>query len=214
MRYTTLLKTGRGIRLRDLHLARLVPEGDWVRAAFEAFEAAAAPGAWGLRAVDGRLEILPRAGSALADGMPTRLAVSPVAHLRGPLEKPPSPCPWDAVRVPGVATLLTDPAGAEIYESCRAAVLAWDGAAWVAPPADRPRVRSLALEAVRAVLPVREAPLPVASSGPLVLLNAVAGVVLPAIPGRGAPPQEALAALRAALEDGAPAIPAGARPAP
>lgn len=199
MRYTTLLMTARGVRLRTLHRARLAPEGDWVAAAFDAFEASAAPGVYGLTARDGTLQVTPRPPSTLVNGLPVRFAASPVADLHGAFPKPPSPCAYDAVRLPGVATLLTDPAGVEIWESCRAAVLAWDEG-WVAPPDDRPRVRSVALAAVREVLSVREAPLPAASSSPLVLLNAVAGAVVPSVPGRRAPPAGALAALRDALD--------------
>ena len=199
MRYTTLLVTGGGIRLRALHRARLAPEGAAVLRAFDAFAAAAAPGVYGLTARDGVLQVAPRPPTTLADGIPTRFAVSPVADRNGPFPKPPSPCPYDAVRLPGVATLLTDPAGTEVWESCRAAVLAWDDG-WVAPPGDRPRVLSVAVQAVRDGLPVRQAPLAVASRAPLVLLNAVAGAVVPDVPGRVLPPAEALAALRAALD--------------
>jgi hypothetical protein len=205
MRYTTLLMTDRGVRLRALHLERLAPEGEAVRRAFEAFEASACPGVYGLRAQDGTLVVTPRPPTMLEDGIAVRFVVSPVAHLRGAFPKPPSPGPYDAVRMAGVATLLTDPAGTEIWESCRAAVMGWDDG-WVAPPADRPRVRSLALQAACAALPVREAPLAVASAVPLVLLNAVAGAVVPRVPGRDPVPREALAALRAALDPG-PGVP-------
>ena len=108
---------------------------------------------------------------------------SPAACAAHPLHKSPPPNGYSAVRLPGVATLLTSEDGGEIYKSCAAAVVAWDGEL-LAPPPDRPRLWSTAMEAVARLLPVRSAPLRVDSAQPLALLNAVAGVVLPEVPGR------------------------------
>jgi hypothetical protein len=107
--------------------------------------------------------------------MPVRRLVSPFAARRGAFPKPGPPNAYDAVRLPGVATLLTSSDGSEIFESCVAAVLGWDGARFVCVPEDRPRVASVAEAAVRAALPWVRAPLRVAERLPLVLLNAVAG---------------------------------------
>ena len=188
MRYTTLLVTDRGVRLADLHLRRLEPEGPEVADAFRAFAASAPPGVHALLADHGVLQVRPRPPSMLFDGMPVRFATSPLAGTPGPIDKPAPPSPFDAVRLPGVATLLTDAAGREILEACCAAVVAWqDG--WVAPLADRPVVRSVALAAMREAMPVRLAPLPTDSRAPLLLLNAVVGACVPCVPGRAAPPQ-------------------------
>jgi len=89
--------------------------------------------------------------------------------------KPSSPSPYDAVREEGVATLLTSPDGAEIYEACSTAVLGWDGGRIVCVPAGRPRVWSTAEHAVREHLAVVEAPILTASAAPLLLVNAVKG---------------------------------------
>ncbi|HOU53604.1 MAG TPA: hypothetical protein PLQ97_06715 [Myxococcota bacterium] len=203
MRYTTVLVTSRGPFLLEGHRRRIAPEGPEALAALDAFLRDAAPGVYGVR-LEGRcLVAVRREGTALRDGIPTRLASSPVAGLSGPLPKPPSPGPYDAVRLPGVVTLLTDPAGTEVWEACRAAVVSWDGRGWVVPPRDRPAVDSVALAALRDLLPLREAPIPVASRDPLVLINAVAGVVVPAVPGRDSLPGEALREIRAALDPGA-----------
>ena len=100
------------------------------------------------------------------------------------------------MRASGVATLLTDAAGGEILEACRAAVVAWDGCLY-APPADRPVVRSVALQALSSALPVLQRPIAVRDDVPLLLVNAVVGVCVPAIAGRRSCPPDVLAAIRA-----------------
>lgn len=199
MRYTTLLVTDAGVVLFQRHLARLAPEGDAVTAAFRRFALTAAPGAYALRAEAGRLDFQPRPGSRLQGGMPTRVRVSPVAHLRGLFPKPPSPCVYDAVRETGTATLLTTADGAELLEACVAAVVGWDGHRLVLPPLDRPRVDSVSEQAVRAGLPFVEAPLLADSSLAVALVNAVKGVCVIAPRGRALFPESAAAMIRAML---------------
>jgi len=196
MRYTTLLVTEAGVVLFARHLARLAPEGADVVAAFRSFAQTAAPGTYALRADGGRLDVQPRPGSRLRDGLPTRVCVSPVAHLRGLLPKPPSPCPYDAVREVGTATLLTTAEGAELLEACVAAIVGWDGHHLVLPPLDRPRVDSVSEQAIRASLPFVEAPLRVDGSLAVSLVNAVKGVCVIAPPARALFPDRAAAMIR------------------
>jgi hypothetical protein len=120
--------------------------------------------------------------------MPVRFAVSPFAAQRGAFPKPGPPSAYDDVRIPGVATLLTSSDGSEIFESCVAAVLGWDGTRFVGVPEDRPRVASVAEAAVRATLPFVRSPLCTGDRLPLVLINAVAG---PCTVSTGRPPMPA-----------------------
>ncbi len=199
MTYTTLRVTGAGVVLHDFHVDRLAPEGAAGRAAFARFAREARPGIYAVTVTGGELRAERRAGSRLADGLPVRFAVSPFAAGRGGFPKPAPPSPYDGMRRPGVATLLTSSDGDEIYESCVAAVLGWDGARFVCAPDDRPRVASVAEAAVRSALPSVPAPLRAGDRLPLVLLNAVAG---PCTVRTGRPPAPgvALALLAGLLE--------------
>jgi len=198
LRYTTLRVTGAGVVLHDLHAGRLAPEGPKALAAFRRFAREAAPGVYGLAAAEGRLRIEPLGGTRLVAGMPVRRRVSPFATRCGAFPKPGPGGAYDAVRVPGIATLLTSADGTEIYESCVAAVVGWDGARLVCVPDDRPRVASLAEAAARQVLPWANAPLRAAADLPLILLNAVAGPC-PVDAGRPPVPAEVVAALERAM---------------
>ena len=202
MRYTTLRVTRAGVLFYDRHAERLAPEGPEGLDAFARFAREAAPGVYAVRVSGAALEAEPRAGSALVEGQPVRLVASPFAGGRGAFPKPAPPNPSDAIRRLGVATLLTSPDGAEIYESCVAAVLGWDGARFVCVPGDRPRVISVAEAAVRAALPWTSAPLRADDTLPLVLVNAVAGPCAVAT-GRPPLPPDAVAALRGLMESSA-----------
>jgi hypothetical protein len=197
MRTTTLQVTAGGIPLRDLHLERLGNPLHAGREAFERFAALAVPGVYRL-VLDGEtLQVTPRGPSSLSDGTPVRFRPSPCAAMVGRFPKPLSPGPYDEVRTRGVATLLTTRDGAELLESCTAALLGWDGAAFVHPPDDRPRVWSTAEEAVRRHLPVRAAPLGALDRLPLLLVNAVAGPCPVALPDRPPVPAEPIARIHA-----------------
>jgi hypothetical protein len=167
------------VLLFEAHRARLGPAA---AVAFDAFAAAAAPGVYRVEAEGAAVRATPREGSRLYEGIPLRWVPSPLPAGLGPLPKAPSPGPYDAVRAPGLATLLTDPAGEEVWESCTAAVLAWDGAGLVASPADRSRVASTAEAVVARALPLRRAPLLRAAGWPVLLVNAVVGCCAPAGP--------------------------------
>lgn len=212
MRCTTLRVTAGGIPLRDLHLERLgifsrpdrtatgAASGECTtgaRDAFDRFSDSAAPGVYGVVLAGNTLRVVRREGSGLGDGMPLRLLPTPCAPMVGRFPKPPSPGPYDQVRSKGIATLLTTLDGREFLESCRAAVLGWDGERFVHPPDDRPRVWSTAEQAVRLHLPVRAAPILAGDGLPLLLVNAVAGPCRVAQPGRPPVPEEAIARIRA-----------------
>lgn len=185
MPYTLLRVTERGVVLWDYHLRRLaLPAGSAELEALRRFGREAAVGVWALTATPGRgLRAEPRAESQLRDGMPWRLEPSPAADLPGPFAKPAPPCLYDPVRREDVATLLTPPDGSEIYEACRAAVVAWDGEGLVCVPADRPRVWSTAEAAIREHLRCREAPI-APGAWPLLLVNAVKGTCAPGAAGQ------------------------------
>ncbi|MCU0484213.1 MAG: hypothetical protein MUC54_08115 [Chloroflexi bacterium] len=199
MNYTTLRVDAAGVVLYEGHAARLAPAGPRARADFRRFAATAAPGVYAVRAAADGLRVEALAGSRLAGGQPVRFRVSPFAGRRGAFAKPGPPSAYDAVRLPGVATLLTSADGGEIYESCVAAVLGWDGARLVRVPEDRPRVASLAEAAVCSALPWTRAPLRVADALPLVLVNAAAGPCTVQT-GRPAVPAELLARMDRAIE--------------
>ena len=190
MHYTLLRVTSAGIVLREYHVRRLeLGESAAAAEAFARFAAEAMPGVWAVW-VEGPegIRVERRAGTRLHDGIAVRIAPSPAADRSGPFPKLSSPSPYDEVRVDGVATLLTSPDGAEIYEACSAAVLGWDGERVVCVPGDRPRVWSTAEAAVRERLPVTEAPIPVRATMPILLVNAVKGTCGMDAPGRDAFP--------------------------
>jgi hypothetical protein len=90
-----------------------------------------------------------------------------------------SPSAWSNVRIPNIATLLSSRDGAEIFESCSASLLCFDGDLLISAPETRPRIRSTAEYAIRNELPSVERPIFTSDMLPMVLVNAVAGVVIP-----------------------------------
>jgi hypothetical protein len=184
VRYTTLRVTGGGVVLLEAHARRLAPRVGPLRDRFLAFARSAAPGVYALTARGDALSVEARGESALVDGTPWRLAVSPVAGARGALAKPPPPGPYAAVRARGVATLLTSRDGEEIFEACVAAVVGWDGDRLILPPVDRPRVDSTSEQAIAENLPCTRAPIPSRGAMPLLLVNAVKGACTLAARGR------------------------------
>ena len=131
-----------------------------------------------------------RPPSRLVEGMPTRFVVSPFVGLSGRFPKPGPPSPYEAVRVAGLSSLLTDPSGQELYEACVASVIAWDGAELVLAPEDVPAVGSIAEAEVAARLAYRRARIFVAGDWPLLLINAVVGTCAVSVPGRAAFPAQ------------------------
>lgn len=197
LRFTSLRVTaGHRVPLLDGHLRRL---GEDARAALLAFEAAAEPGAYRATWDGSQLRTTPRPPSRLVDGIPTRFAVSPFAEQRGRFPKPAPPSPYDGVRLPGVATLLTDASGEALLEGCVASLVAWDGVTLVLPPADAPAVASVAEAAIAARLPHRRARLLVSAGWPLLLINAVVGTCAPGVEGRARFPEDVRARVDALL---------------
>ena len=154
------------------------------------FASAAAPGVYRVMWNGAALEHELRPASRLLEGMPTRLVVSPFAERQGRFAKPRPPSPYDAVRVAGVAPLLTSADGHELSESCAASLVAWDGSEVVLVPVNAPGVASLAEEAVAEGVAHRRAVLEVESQWPLLLINAVAGTCGIEVEGRRAFPDE------------------------
>lgn len=191
MSYTALKVTEAGVVLFDAHRRRL---GAAWEAAFDEFAARAEPGIYGLRGAEGQLEVIRRDRSRLWSGIGVRYLVSPIVGRLGPQVKTPSPSPWDGVRQEGVATLLTSADGSEVFESCAAAVLAWDGRGLVATPETSPRVASITEPFLLERHAHRRAPIQRAAGWPVVLVNAVAGACVVELEGAEFPAsiQEAL----------------------
>lgn len=181
MSYTTLRVSARGVVLFESHAARLGPAA---RPEFERFAASATSGIYSLHAQGDVLRVEARGGSRLTEGLSVRTEVSPVIDRQGAFAKPAPPSPYEPVRRAMTTTLLTDAAGAEVYESCVASVLAWDGASLILVPHDRPRVASVAETFVERHFYHRRAPIRTDSDWGLMLINAVASVPLDTLPGR------------------------------
>lgn len=197
MSYTTLRVTNEGVVLFEHHLRRLAAAGDVVRDRFLLFAKHAYPGIYSVRAIGTELFVEWREESRLRDGMPVRYAVSPFTGQIGPFPKPPPPSPYDRVRAPGVATLLTDAAGREVLESCSAAVVSWRGEGLLLVPDEAPRVDSSAERALAAGLPGARGSIRVDDDGPIALVNAVKGICTLETPGRAPFPH----AVRGAIEE-------------
>ncbi len=203
----TVLRIGAGgaLPLFEAHLRRL---GEAARAPLQTFARGAVPGVYRVWWTAAGLETEARGPSRLVEGLPARLAVSPFAGQRGRFAKPPSPSPYDAVRTAGVATLLTSADGLELYESCVAALVAWDGRELVLAPTEAPGVASVAEAVVAGALPHRRAPLRADADWPLLLVNAVVGTCAVSVSGRGPFPSRVRAQVDALFNP----PPAGAPP--
>lgn len=204
--YTVLRVRAPGvITLRAGHAERLVqgasPADAQARLAqLDALAAAGVEGVFRVRADGPRLLVEQRPGAALRAGLSTRVLRSPLAAGAGVVTKAPSPSAWDAVRTPGVLTLLTDTDGRLLQEACIASLVAWDGRGLALVPSATPRSRSLAEEAIAQALPHVRAPIALSADWALAACNAVAGPFELALPGRRPFPADALAALRDVLE--------------
>ncbi|MDP1822269.1 MAG: hypothetical protein Q8L48_03475 [Archangium sp.] len=195
--YTVLRVTeASGVPLFEGHVGRL---GESSRGALRHFASQAMPGVYRVTWDGLQLTTSQRPGSRLTEGMPTRFVVSPFAGQKGRFAKPAPPTPYDPVRLAGIATLLTDTTGTEIYEACVASVIAWDGESLVLPPEEVPAVASLAEAEIAARFPHRRARVLVASDWPLLLINAVVGTCALHVEGRAAFPTEVRAKLDAQL---------------
>jgi hypothetical protein len=172
--YTTLRVTDSGVVLFEAHRARLHNHRD-----FDRFAAQARPGNYMLQVTNNVLHVTPFGISRLFDGIPCRCVASPVAHLLGLQVKTASPSAWSSIRISNMATLLSSRDGTEIFESCSASLLCFDGDLLISVPETRPRIRSTAEHAIKNELPFAERPIFTSGMLPFVLVNAVAGVVTP-----------------------------------
>lgn len=172
LRTTTVRVNERGVVLFRAHRERLGPQ---LAPAFDAFAANATPGVYSLLVHGELLEVIARPGSRLFEGIATRVLVSPLANtgLVGPQPKEANPSVYESVRVPNLATLLTNSAGTEVWESCVAGLLAFDGASLVAVPEATPRVDSVAVKRVLETVAHRRGPIAPEAGWPLLLVNAV-----------------------------------------
>lgn len=173
--------------------------GEQSRAALQEFASLASPGVYRATWRNQGLVTELRGPSRLLEGMPSRFVVSVCAGRRGRFPKPPPPSPYDAVRLEGISSLLTDAAGEELFEACCAALVAWDGRSLVLPPLEAPAVASLAEAQVASHLPHRRARLQVRADWPLLLINSVVGTCGVSAPHRAPFPGEVRAQLEAVL---------------
>jgi hypothetical protein len=184
----TVLAVGENFTIPLLHRhAERLGEGSF--AALKRFVSSVShPGVYRATWDGEQLSTLLRPASRLHEGMPTRQAVSPMAQRLGRFPKPAPPSAYDAVRLEGYSTLLTNETRNMFFEACSATLVAWDGNSLVLPPEDAPAVASLAESAIAANESVRRFPLSTESSWPLLLVNAVVGTCSIDVPGRAAFP--------------------------
>lgn len=195
--YTVLRVAGsRAIPLFEQHVRRL---GERARGALLEFAAFSPEGIFRVSWDGARLSSTQVKASRLREGMPTRFVVSPFAGVVGRFSKPAPPSPYDGVRLEGVASLLTDQHGLEVFESCSASVVAWDGTSLVVPLESAPGVASTAEAELVARLSVRRARVLVNEAWPLVLINAVVGVCGVSVPDRPPFPSDVRATIEGVL---------------
>jgi hypothetical protein len=197
MSFTTLKVTDKGVLLFALHEERFHNAGKEAIMAYHRFAAEAAPGIYNLYWDNKKMHIKTRGESRLFDGMPVRFIISPLAHTHHRIEKPPSPSIYSGLIEPGIATLLTSAEGKEIYESCSAAVIAWDGKNILKVPRDRPGVKSTMLELLNVLPHIKEQPILRASDYPIALINAVKCTCIVSMEGRKPFPDDQLERIRA-----------------
>lgn len=195
--YTVLRVTeGYVIPLLERHAARL---GGSALGALNHFRSLTDPGLYRVTWDGRQLSTLKLPGSRLKEGMPVRLLPSPFIGQQRRFTKPSPPSPYDSVRVDGVATLLTSADGSELYESCSATIVAWDGSSIVLAPEAVPAVASLAEAAIAAHEPITRRPIAAGGDWPLLLVNAAIGSCAPTIAGRVAFPADVRTRLDALL---------------
>jgi hypothetical protein len=183
--YTVLRVAAPGtVPLRRRHVERL---GHDSANAFTTFANGASAGIYRVWWDGAAIAFESVAQSRLREGMAVRFVTSPYAGSVGAFRKRPSG--YEAVRVPDVASLLTDASGGVLHESCSASIVAWDGRSVVLVPDSTPRVASVAEAALAANEPVRRAPIETHGDWPLLLCNAVVGTCAISIDRPAFPPE-------------------------
>jgi hypothetical protein len=193
---TTLRVLPAGIALRAAHRQRL---GEEAATAFDLFATEASPGLYRLSWALGALTVVRRTVSSLQVGQALRWLPSPLQNGLGPIDKPAPDGPYASVRKSEVTTLLTVEEGQWLAESCVAGVVGWHNDEFVEPLPPHSRVRSVTMEWLRSVAPVRARGLRADGDEPLAALNAIAGVVPLAVEGRPRFPAELAAELTTQL---------------
>lgn len=200
MSYTVLRVIDSGVVLFAEHARRLSADKGKALEAFRAFAQSVAPGVYRVDWRDGTLHHTLHEGEAPQANQPVRFVVSPFAGAVGLIPKPGPPNAYEAVRVPGVTTLLTSADGGELLESCSAALVGWNGEAFVLPPDDRPHVDSTSVRALRRLFPTVCAPLLKEGWLPLFVMNAVRGPMALELPGHESIPYAVLKSLERVFE--------------
>lgn len=173
MIWTAVKVVTSGVVLFEEHLRRLSPAGPAVFDQFRAFARDASPGAWILRVVGDELEA-ESFTSSMRDAAPVRTCVSPFADRTGAFPKPARPSAYHSLRQPGVVTLLTSTDGEELFETCTASLVSWDGSRLILVPDDRPRVDATSERFLARTFDVVRRPIR-ADGQPLLAVNAVKG---------------------------------------
>ncbi len=195
MSFTTLKVNENGVLLYSQHTARLLNAGGPAIKAYKLFSIDAKPGVYNLFWDGINLLVKERAESSLFDGMPVRFRISPIANFKNRIDKPMPPSIYSNLIEPTISTLLTSSDGKEIYESCRASVIAWNGKNIIRVPDDRPAVNST-MEALLREMGVIEKPILCDSDYPIALVNAVKCTCTISVEGRKEFPAEQLEKIR------------------
>ena len=180
MTFTTLKKGPQGVPFLAAHLERLL--GDRARDSnivhdFKAQLGLQPDGIISVQCDAHSYVFSHRSRSRYFDGIPLRYLPTPLS-TSGPVAKCASPSEYDAVRQAGIATILTDPSGQELFEACSSALLGWTGAGLVMTPDDRPRVQSIAEKYLKIAMNIHRVALRKDAGLALLLVNAV-GVFTP-----------------------------------
>lgn len=198
MSFTTLKINDAGVLLYDKHEQRFLNAGEDALKAYKQFAKDAKPGAYTLNWDGKNLLIKVRGESTLFDGMPVRFMASPIANLNTRIDKPMPPSIYTNLVELTISTLLTSADGKEIYESCRASVIAWNGKNIVRVPNDRPAVNSTMEMLLHEMPNVVEEPIMKDSDYPIALVNAVKCTCTIAVEGRKEFPKEQLEKIKEA----------------
>lgn len=190
MSFTTLKINDNGVLLYSLHEERFRKAGNEAVQAYRKFATNAVPGVYNLYWDGKHLLVKTREGSSLFDGMPVRYRVSPIANMKNRIDKPMPPSIYTGLVELNISTLLTSADGKEIFESCRASVVAWNGKNIIRVPDDRPAVMSTMEQLLSKVTNVMEEPIVADSDYPIALVNAVKCICTVSMEGRNEFPAE------------------------
>ncbi len=199
MSFTTLRINDDGVLLYALHEERFRNSGEDAILSYRKFALEAKAGVYNLTWDGENLLVKERGESNLFDGMPARYRVSPIAHLKNRIDKPAPPSIYSNLVEPTISTLLTSADGKEIYESCRASIISWNGKNIIRVPDNRPAVKSTMERLLKDMPDVIEEPILVDSAYPITLINAVKCTCTISVEGRNPFPIEQLEKIKEAF---------------